>query len=181
MILSLVVLCVIACTKDDDGVTMKPDRLAGTYWKQTQVVHYEYKDGKLTDTFRKNFDGSMSGGAGPTVLAFADDNTLVEYHVMGPTGLLPDTYYKSRKFDYTPGSKLFVVCDPDREANRKTLETFTSDRIVWNSSIETTKDGVTYRTKTREIYHRYRPTDEWRRQAAQYPDYDRIDWSAVNK
>lgn len=173
-------LCLAACGKDDDGVTMNPDGLAGTYWKQTRSVEYVYQDGKLTDTFQNNFDGSLDGGAGPTVLSFLDDNTLVEYHKMSPTGQYPDTFYKSRKFDYAPDARSLVIYEPEQKPARQlVIETFTADKIVWTSITEASQGTMKYLVKRREVYHRYKPSDEWQREVARYPDYDRIDWNAT--
>ena len=159
-----------ACEKDDGGITMEADRLEGTYWKRWEK------------TLDYGFDGSLDGGGGPTVLFFASGTTLVEYGRLAMTGPdRPTAYRKTRTFDYRPGEKLFLTYGPNGESDdRMDLETFTPGTIVWESVAEYTEPGgSSYQVLTRETFRCFEPDEAWKQSAAQYPDYDEVDWSAL--
>ncbi len=171
-----------ACEKDDGGITMEADRLEGTYWKQTRMECSEYRDGRWEKTLDYGFDGSLDGGGGPMVLFFASGTTLVEYGRLAMTGPdRPTAYRKTRTFDYRPGEKLFLTYGPNGESDdRMDLETFTPGMIVWESVAEYTEPcGSSYQVLTRETFRRFEPDEAWKQSAAQYPDYDEVDWSAL--
>ncbi|MDE5578646.1 MAG: hypothetical protein K2I85_01650 [Alistipes sp.] len=172
------VFALIACNKEDNGISVAPSELAGTYWKETQRLDYEYCDGLLTKKFENNFDGTAIGSAGPSVLFFRADAEIIKYGSLPPMGNQLDGYRQCRYFDFDPSQNIIRIyqdaATPEMELS---LETCTSGKIVWSYGDDRTLNGHLYRIETRKTYRRYYPDDTWERSVAGYADYDEIDWS----
>lgn len=176
--LILSILAFIACNKEDNGISTTPSELSGSYWKETQRLDYEYCDGLLTKKSENNFDGTMIGSAGPSVLFFRTDTEIVKYGSLPSMGNQLDGYRQSRYFDFDSNQNIIRIYQQNDILEMElSLETCTSGKIVWSYRNDRPQNGHLYRAETRKTYRRYYPDDAWERQIAGYPDYDEIDWS----
>lgn len=178
LILSL--FAFIACNKEDTGISVAPDELSGTYWIETQRFDYKYRDGVLIQEFVNNFDGTLSGSAGPSVLFFRTQTEIVKYGSLPPMGNRLDGYRQNRFFSFDPDRKIIrIYTENDVTDQELSLETCTSNKIVWSYGGDRIENGHLYRLETRKVYRRYYPDNAWERKVSGYPDYDDIDWDAL--
>lgn len=177
LLLLILALGFFSCNEDEVLSSMAPEELAGTYWKQTERYYYFIEDDGKLQTNGNELVIPVDGTNPPTILYFPDDHHVTEYVRIGVTNKPIRNFYRTGTFEYDLARNR-ITADfgfLDFGAGQGIeVEVFAPSKIILKC---TNRDS----TFNRYVFVPYVPTDEWRRQAAQYPDYDKIDWSAVNK
>lgn len=173
-LLLLVSLGLFACDKDRDSFSMIPSELPGTYWLESEYHIFKYENGKYVSY--DLFDGDWDGGRGRSVLFFSSETSVVEFVSSSFVAEdRPQFYYKNCVFNYDADWKrLYTDMNTLGTDVPVVVELFTPGKIVLSFV-----GGEMELSKEKHVFIPYTPTEEWKRQAAQYPDYDDIDWSEV--